>query len=138
MLVPSSFYFNAHTLSKILLDHPPSPCPPLSPPAFPAFVFRAFARLHRSLTPPPLPCTQVGNQKALERLGGWKGAEEWESSRRGVWLSDGKGDDDGGHRRPIGYVKVWRREAGQRGPQGATGDRRVMRGFAGASRCLWR
>lgn len=51
---------------------------------------------------------QVGNQKALERLGGWKGVEEWESSRRGVWLSDGKGDDDGGHRRPIGYAKVGR------------------------------
>lgn len=49
---------------------------------------------------------QVGNQKALERLGGWKGAEEWESSRRGVWLSDGRGEDDEGRRRPIGYVKV--------------------------------
>lgn len=51
---------------------------------------------------------QVGNQKALERLGGWKGVEEWESSRRGVWLSDGKGPDDNGHRRPIGYAKVRR------------------------------
>lgn len=64
-------------------------------------------------SPRPGPCLhnlslQVGNQKALERLGGWKGVEEWESSRRGVWLSDGKGHDDGGHRRPIGYAKVRR------------------------------
>lgn len=63
---------------------------------------------------PSTTSAQVGNQKALERLGGWKGVEEWESSRRGVWLSDGKGDDDGGHRRPIGYAKVGRGR--ERGP----------------------
>lgn len=67
------------------------------------------------LGPGTLHSVQVGNQKALERLGGWKGVEEWESSRRGVWLSDGKGDDDGGHRRPIGYAKVGGREQ-ERGP----------------------
>lgn len=40
-------------------------------------------------------------------LGDWNGAEAWESSTRGVWLSDGKGEDDkGGHMHPLGYVKV--------------------------------
>ncbi|CAN0446371.1 unnamed protein product, partial [Laminaria digitata] len=51
-------------------------------------------------------CNHVGNQKALMNLKGWEGADEWEGSRRGVWLSDGEGEDDEGHRRPLGYAKV--------------------------------
>eukprot|EP00904_Undaria_pinnatifida_P011519 jgi/Undpi1/7498/HiC_scaffold_22.g09971.m1 len=51
-------------------------------------------------------CNHVGNQKALMNLKDWEGAERWEASRRGVWLSDGKGADDKGHRQPLGYAKV--------------------------------
>ncbi|CAM9648366.1 unnamed protein product [Ascophyllum nodosum] len=50
-------------------------------------------------------CNHVGNEKALKNLGDWEGAAEWEASRRGVWLSDGKGKEDRGYRRPLGYVK---------------------------------
>ncbi|CAM9829589.1 unnamed protein product, partial [Ectocarpus sp. 13 AM-2016] len=50
-------------------------------------------------------CNHVGNLKALERLGDWTGDKEWESARRGVWLSDDKEEGHWGHRRPIGYVK---------------------------------
>lgn len=61
--------------------------------------------MHPFTHPTPV---KVGNQKALMNLGDWKGAKEWEESMRGVWLSDGNEEDDGGRRRPLGYVKVSR------------------------------
>lgn len=49
---------------------------------------------------------QVGNQKLLMKLGGWKGAKEWEASRRGVWFAGTRDGDNGQGSRTVGYVKV--------------------------------